>query len=66
MNIRTIWLMFTLLAILAIFIPAKIRAEESYILQCENGLCVMSQELLERLVQVVEYWKEKATMCKGI
>ena len=66
MNIRTIWLMFMLLAILAIFIPTKLKAEVTYTLQCDHGLCIVSQSVLEQLVNIIDHWKKRAETCKSV
>lgn len=63
MNIRTLWLAFLLLVISAICIP-KLHAQ-SYVMQCDNGLCVMSQELVQKLLDIIEYWKGQAKTCNG-
>lgn len=64
LNPRTLFLTFELLCVMLVCIP-KLHAQ-SYVMQCDNGLCVMSQELVQKLLDIIEYWKGQAKSCNAI
>ena len=64
MNIRTLFLTFALLVISAICIPKLYSAEEPIAKCYDNGLCVIQEEMLNRMVWALEHWYGKAKTCK--
>lgn len=62
MNIRILWLAFALLIISAICIP-KLYAEDIAICR-DDGSCIISEEMLMKMVNALEYWYKQAKTCK--
>ena len=61
-NIKVLFVIFALLAILAI----PLRAETIKLADCqENGYCIISAEMLTKVVRALEHWHEQAKTCRG-
>lgn len=63
-HVRLAWLIFALIVVLIIFVP-KLMAQEPYVMQCNNGICVVSQSVLEKLLHVIDHWKAQAQTCRS-
>jgi len=66
MRASTIWLLYLLLIVLCFAIPMKLHAKNVQIAECQpNGYCIISAEMLNKIVGALEHWYEKAQTCRG-
>jgi len=66
MRTSTIWLLYLLLVVLCFAIPMKLHAQNVKIAECqENGYCIISAEMLNKIVGALEHWYEQAKTCRG-
>jgi len=49
-----------------IFVP-RLYAQNVRIAECqENGYCIITAEMLQKIVGALEYWHERAQTCRSI
>ena len=44
----------------------RLHAEDNYVMQCDKGLCIVSQAVMERLLEIIEHWKGQAKTCRSV
>lgn len=67
MNIRVLWLTFWLLVLSAVAIPRLLHAQQVTIAVCnEDCDCRIREEVLDKIIQAVEFWHDQAKSCKAV
>ena len=60
------WFLLAVFSIVGVWYAQKAVSQTANIAQCDrNGVCLITEEMLDRVIAALEYWHKQAKTCKS-